>query len=355
MTATTLGLILLLGATPVESTLSGSDTSAQASDCYCHGNKSRELRGHVFLFPILQSSAFVTTHLGLREGIARYDVPDLPIGRLGTTDVLLTGLQQTLDLSLALTDWLGVDGFAQGTVVTGSNTRSLLANGAFANLGGRVGGIVRLLRNEGSGTQLSARAYVGYDKGSEITVLPLVSGILNNPLLTIEDVVQGNLGQFLRVPTSETSVGGGVFLAQAFSRTFSLQASARASYAWREREPFDAGVGTRVTQESHAARVNFTAALAADFAPHGVPVALLGEYDFLTGEETDVDLPDRTLSASTVALGIYYSGRPNLQVGVGAVTTLNAARRRGIGPAGQSLESGKPTLSSGQFILRYIW
>ncbi|MFP2912686.1 hypothetical protein ACLESD_48285 [Pyxidicoccus sp. 3LFB2] len=48
----------------------------------------------------------MTTNVGLREGVARYDVPDLPVGRLGTTDVLLTGVHQTVDLGLAFTDWL---------------------------------------------------------------------------------------------------------------------------------------------------------------------------------------------------------------------------------------------------------
>jgi hypothetical protein len=355
MTPTTLGLLLLLGAAPAGSAPPAERTTvAEAPACHCDDH-ARQLHGHTFLFPILQSTAFVTTHLGLREGIARYDVPDLPIGTLGRTDVLLTGLQQTLDLGLGITDWLGLEGFARATIVTGANSRSLAINGGSVNLAGEAGAIVRVWRNENSGTQISARANFGYDKGSEITVLPLVSGILNNPLLTLEDVVQGNLRQLIRVPNSETSVNGGGYLAQAFSRTFSLQASARAEYGWREREPFDLVAGGRITEKTHAFRVNLAAALAADFAPHGVPVALLGEYLFTTGRETDVDLPDMTLSTSTLALGVYYSGRPNLQVGLGVVDVLNATRRRGLGAEGQTLESGNPTLTSGQFILRYIW
>ncbi|NMO14622.1 hypothetical protein HPC49_03860 [Pyxidicoccus fallax] len=354
MTPTTVGLLLLLGMAPTENASAAErDTVAEAPAC--HDDDSRRLGGHTFLFPMLQQSAFVTTHVGLREGIARYDVPDLPVGRLGRTDVLLTGVQQTLDLELAVTDWLGLAGFARGTVITGANTRSLLVDGASVNLVGQAGAIVRVWRNANSGTQLSLRGNFGYEDGSEVTVLPLVSGILNNPLLTLEDVVQGSLGEFILVPRTETSVNGGAFLAQALGRTFSLQAAANAEYGWREREPFDAEAGGRVTQKTHAARVNLTAALTADFSPHGVPVALMGEYLFSFGEETEVGLPDRTLKSSTVALGVYYSGRPNLQVGLGAVTTLNAAPRFGLGEADQRLESDDPTLSYGQLILRYIW
>lgn len=321
----------------------------------CHTGKSRQLRGHTFLFPILEQTSFVTTHVGIREGLARYSVPDLPIGRLGTTDVLLTGLQQNLDLGLALTPWLGLEGFAQGTVIAGANTRSLLANGASTELTGQVGPIIRLWRGENSGTQLSLRANFSFSQGREITVFPLVNGIVNNPLLTAGDVLNGNFGQLIRVPTKETALNGGAFLAQAFSRTFSLQASATAQYGWDQRQPFDPVTNLRLTQKSHALRINLFAALAADFGPHGVPVAVMGEYRFTTGRETYVDLPDRTLAVSTVALGVYYTGRTNLQLGLGAVTTLNATRRRGLGTSGEIVESGRPTLDYGQLILRYIW
>lgn len=354
MKPTTVGLLLLLSAAlPQNASAAESNTVAEAPAC--HTDDARKLGGHTFLFPILQQSAFATTHAGLREGVARYDVPDLPVGRAGQTDVLLTGVQQTLDLGIAFTDWLGVAGFARGTIVTGANARSLLVDGASVELIGQAGAILRVWRNESSGTQVSVRANFGYEHGKEVTVLPLVNGILNTPGLTLEDLVRGRLGDFILVPQSETSVNGGAFLAQAFSRTFSLQASANGEYAWRERKPFESVAGDRLTLKTHAARVNLTAALAADFAPHGVPVALLGEYLFTTGQESLTNLPDRTLSSSTVALGIYYSGRPNLQLGLGAVTTLNSAPRLGLDADGNLQESDTPTLSYGQFILRYIW
>ncbi|MBZ4422877.1 hypothetical protein [Myxococcus sp. RHSTA-1-4] len=321
----------------------------------CETADTRKLGGHTFLFPILQQTAFVTTHVGIREGVARYDIPDLPIGAQGTRDILLTGVQQTADLGLRITPWLGLTGFIRGTIVTGANTPSLLADGASVDLVGQAGAVVRLWRNESSGTQIAVRALYGYRNGKDITVLDLVNGILGDPLLTLEDVVNGNVGRLLVAPTSEQSVTGGVYGAQALGPVFSLQGAATTEYAWRTREPFISAEGRRVSQETNAFLVNLSLALAVDFDSLGVPVAVMGEYLFTTGEEEDFGLPDRTLSSSTLALGVYYSGRANLQVGVGAVTTLNGSPQRGLGAEGQTLESGDPTLSYGQLILRYIW
>ncbi|XXF77457.1 hypothetical protein P2318_31050 [Myxococcaceae bacterium GXIMD 01537] len=345
MKATTLGLLVLLGAGP----------SLAAAVTECPDNHHRQLRGNTFLFPILQQSAFVTTHVGIREGLARYDVPDLPIGRLGRRDVLLTGFQSTLDLGLGITDWLGVEGFARGTAIAGSDTQSVIVSGVSINLAGEAGAVVRLWHNDEGGSQLSVRASLGYEKDHDISVLPFVNNIVNNPLLTLEDVVLGNVGKHIFIPSSETTVKGGAHFAQALSRGLSFQLSASLQYAWRTREPFDPTVGTRIDLDSHAVRINLAGALAVDFGPVGVPVALMGEYLFTAGEETQVILPDRTLNSSTFALGLYYTGRTNLQLGVGAVATINGNPRFGLGEAGETLESGDSTLTYGQFILRYIF
>jgi hypothetical protein len=342
MTLTTLSLLLVLSSTPAEGTPAG-DTA-----------RSRQMGGHTFLLPILQQSALITTHVGIREGLARYDVPDLPVGVLGRRDISLVGLQQTLDLGLRINDWLGLTGFAQGDAVSGLNRRTLLYRTVEYDLGGQAGLAVRLLR-EGQGTQVTARVHFGYDEGNEVTVLPLLSGIVNNPLLTLEDVVEGNLGELILVPTSEKTVSGGVFLAQALGPLFSLQASGALEYAWQTREPFDPAAAARITQKAQVLRVLLAAALTADLAPRGVPLALMGEYLFTLGEKNPEDRPATTLGSSTIALGVYYTGRVNLQLGVGVASTLHAEPRRGLGELGEELESGNPRLSYAQLILRYIW
>ncbi|RYZ36583.1 MAG: hypothetical protein EOO71_31240 [Myxococcaceae bacterium] len=331
-------------------------TAGAVSSDECRPLRDRQLNGHTFQLPILQQSALVTTHVGLREGLARYDVPDVPFGENGRRDVLLVGVQQTLDLGLRLTDWLALSGFARGTIVLGTDAPSLVAQGGTLDLVGQAGLVVRLLRNDTSGTQISLRASGGIDRGKDLTLLPFARAIVDDPLPTLEDVVTGEVAQYLLEPSSEKIANGGVYLAQALGQSFSLQASGAAEYAWQKRTPFNTLAGARLEQTTYAVRVTLAAALTADLHPRlGIPIAVMGEYLFLTGRQTSVLFPDRTLNSSTLALGVYYSGRPHLQLGVGAVTTLKAEPRRGLGPRGMTQESGEPTLSYGQFILRYIF
>lgn len=359
MIASALGLFLALGSTPGAGVPPAADAATGATSdatAVCGGGATRQLGGHTFLFPILQQTAFVTTHVGIREGLARYEVPDLPIGRFGRRDVTLAGFQQTLDVGLRITEWLGAWGFARGTAITGVGSQAVLANGLSIDLQGEAGAVVRVYRNEGSGTQISLRGRYSVDKGRDITVFPLAEAIVNSPLPSLDELVNGNLGEFIVVPTKEQNVGGGVYAAQAFGGWFSLQGSVLADYAWQKRRPFDALSGTRLDENTNAFRVDLSLAAAVDFYPHvGVPIGVQGEYLFRTGSQEVTGRDDRTLHTSTVALGVYYTGRPNLQLGLGAVATLDAEPRRGLGLEGQDEESGTPTLTYGQVILRYIW
>lgn len=322
----------------------------------CRPLRDRMLSGHLFELPMLQQSALVTTHVGMRTGIARYQVPDVPVGDTRRVDALLLGFQETLDVGVKLTDWLALAGFAQGVGILGSTPPALIARGGSVDLVGQAGLVLRLLRNEASGSQVSLRANGGYDKGRSLTLLPFARAIINNPLLTLDDVFNGDIAQYLLVPSSETTANGGVYLAQALGPSFSLQASAAAEYAWQKREPFDAVAGGRVVQDTYAVRVDLSAALTADLRPVlGIPIAVMGEYLFRTGRQTFVDLPHRTLRSSTVALGVYYSGRQHLQFGVGAATTFKLAPLQGLSTEDETQESGEPKLSYGQLILRYIF
>lgn len=346
-----LGVVLSLFASPALA--ESKEGEACSEPCSA---RSRQLKGHTFLFPILQQSAFVTSHVGIREGLARYDVPDVPVNDLEPLDVHLTGIQQTLDLSLGITDWLGVTGYGRATIITGTNADGLLASGATVDLIGQLGAVARILRNDTSGTQLSFRAHYGYNRGREITLLPLVNAIVNTPQITVGGIIDGDLGQFLFVPRKESSAQGGLYVAQSFGRVFSIQASGAAEYAWQTRRPFDSALGGRFDQDTHALRVFLSLAATLDIYPvTAVPLAVMGEYVFRTGFQERVDQDDRTLKDSTAALGIYYSGRANLQLGLGAVRTFNAEPRPGLGAGGRQLESGEPSLSYGELILRYVW
>ena len=102
-------------------------------------------------------------------------------------------------------------------------------------------------------------------------------------------------------------------------------------------------------------RGELAAAFELTFIPLKVPVAVMAEFVQLLGKQTEMDELDHDFSWSSLGLGIYYVGRPNLQLGIGGVTTLYSEPRRGIGAAGNAQNSGSPTLAYGDLILRYIW
>ncbi|PTL82576.1 hypothetical protein [Vitiosangium sp. GDMCC 1.1324] len=351
MNLTAIALLLALNVAPAESA-----AAREPPACECGQGRSHQLGGHNFLFPMLQQSAFVSSYVGLRSGAAVYDVPDLPIGRLGTVDVSLTGYQQTLDLGVRLTRWLGLWGQARGTLYAGLTVGSFLSDGANFQAGGDGGLVVRLLHLDSSGTQLSLRGGGGYQQGRELSLFTLVTSILDTPGATLEDILRGRLGELVTVPTSEYSANGGLFLAQALGGSvMGFQASASATRIWRSRRPFDSVLGDRVDQYSTSTRVDLAAALSADFKPLGVPLALMGEYLFTAGYQSEVALARTNLNTSSVGLGLYYSGRPNLQFGLGGVAVLHAESRIGRDSDGNPAKSGRPTLYYGQLILRYIW
>ncbi len=317
--------------------------------------QSRRVKGHVFLVPMLQDSAFVTTHVGIREGFALFEVPDLPVGRFGTRDITLSGIQQSLDLGLRLTEWLGVFGFGKAVVITGTDQTSLVVDGASVDFVGQAGAVVRLLANETTGTQVSLRARASRRDGQEITVQPLVLALIETAPVTIADVSDGILGRLILVPTSETSVGGGAHAAQYINRYLSAQASVSVERGWITREPFRTDLARRESDDADVLTVQLEAALELDFSSLFAPVSLLGEYMHRLGERTRERRPDVDLGASALGLGVYYVGRPNLQLGVGGVVTLSAEPRPGVAAEGDSDLSGDPTLTYVDLILRYIW
>jgi hypothetical protein len=97
-------------------------------------------------------------------------------------------------------------------------------------------------------------------------------------------------------------------------------------------------------------------ALAADLDlnPTGIPLALMLEY-----RGTAVHVADTQTQGSTnvaafenlVALGVYYSGRTDLQLGVTAYTLFGQAPTLGA----NATPSGKPLDLAAQLAFRYFW
>ncbi|MCE9671177.1 hypothetical protein LY474_25535 [Myxococcus stipitatus] len=290
------------------------------------------------------------------ERRARQDVPRMQRFEASLRDVLRIGPRMTVDLRRAVNDWVDVTGFARGPVVTSPHANPLLVDGATLELVGEAGGVIRLLRGDTDGTLLSLRGHFGFDKSREITLLPLVESLLDSTGMTSEELVEQELGEFVFIPEQEATVHGGLFVAQVLDAVFAVQGSVSAEFAWQRRRPFDSLMDSRVVESTHAVRVFLALAVTADLSPvTRVPLALMAEYVFRTGAQEQVDAADTLLEDSTVGLGLYYSGNPDLQVGLGAVATLDMGTELSVDAAGRPVLVDEPTRVYGQLLIRYVW
>jgi hypothetical protein len=312
----------------------------------------RTLAGHTFIYPILQDGAFNTTHFGIRQGFALETIPQFPLSSLGTFSLSATGLVQDFDLAVKILPWIGVYGKAEGTVATGANIDSLLLFGGQFAFDGEGGVVGRIARIESTGTQIAVRLYGGGGTGRNLGVLPLVSELVSNTKSTLGSVVQGNIGKYVLVPVSNDEFGGSVHAAQAAGRFVGIQAALQGQSMRQTTSPYN---GT----ENVAATVSTTSLQASvsvdvDASPAGVPLGAMAEYQFQFNDASASSV-STSGTANLLGLGIYYTGRHNLLLGVAGKTELNQPPLQGVSKTGSAEQSGTPSLYYGQFVLRYIW
>lgn len=307
---------------------------------------SRKLGRHVFLFPTYVRSSFVSTYFGLRARLGESITPDVPTA-FQTSDVNAVTLAEALDLGVKITDWLGFSLTAGVRSLIGTNLRALTYAGATYDAGGIAGLVLRVYHNDDKGTQLSLRAGGGYTGGRISTLLP----IFQQPVASAVDALQGDLGQSINTPISTWIVEGAVTFAQAFSPFFGIQASASAGRSSLTVEPYDRRTKTRGSNNNSDVTYSFGAAPSFDFNAFHVPVAVMPEYVYSRQASTAQPIGEREFDTThTLSLGVYYSGRKTLQVGLSWATVLGAA-----GLTTPQGVSGAPAQHSTEFILRYIW
>lgn len=320
----------------------------------------RLLKGHRFLFPILQEQIpFATTHFGVRQGLALATFPKVPLGPLGRIDLSASGLAQNFDAGIRITDWLSIGATGAGQVITGININSIVLQGANFTAGAEAGPQLRLFRSESSGTRVSVSLTGGGATGRAVSVLPLVSALIATSGQSLDTVLNGNIGKLVLVPTSSATFAGTVSAAQTLTPNFALVGSLQGRYTNDVQSPFDATKNASVDVSSSNVQIKGALAVTADGSPSGIPVALMLEYLADNSNTTSGSTAGPSESASElahfVAAGVYYSGRPSLQVGVGGAYQLGLKPLAGIDAAGAPAKSDAPSLLFGQFILRYIW
>lgn len=349
-----LAILVLLIARNAEAQEPASDPSGAAAPVTSSPAPSadRTLAGHTYLFPALQNSAFVTTHFGIRQGFVIVNVPRVPLGA-EKLDLNASGLSENADLGVKIVPWLGLFGTLSGQITTGTDVPSIILTGGAFAVGGDLGLAIRTFRNESTGTQGTLRLSGGLGTGRDVSILGLVGAMIATPEGTTRDVVTGSAGKYVLVPKGSRRGIASFHLAQTLTRHLGVQASLGGTYRHDTAEPFDPRENETVAIHATSVAGNAAIALSVDGAPSHFPIAAMLEYSAVL--ELHRDRGEEQPLGHLAGAGLYYSGTPDLQLGVAAVTQLGAPPVDGIDEAGNAAPSGAPRTYAGQFILRHVW
>lgn len=304
----------------------------------------RTMKGHTFIYPILQEGAFNTMHFGTRLGAAVFSVPNVPTGALGTLTLNAAGLAQDFDLGIEILPWLGVYGTGDGTVVTGSDFESAIVFGGQFSFSGEGGVVVRLVRVESTGTQVSARLFGGGGTGLNLDTDNLLTAVLGQTGQTLNTILKGGIGNLILTPTGSYTFGGSVHGAQALGRYVGLQLAVEGRNTWQTVSPYVVSMNANQDETTSTTAVSTSAGVDVDGSPAGVPLGAMVEYKGEFDAASPPSGASTTAFVNTIAVGLYYTGRRDLLLGLGGKTEL------GLSELGQSA-----SIYYGQFLLRYIW
>lgn len=273
----------------------------------------RTVNGHVFVPMRLVEWSFVATSFGTTTsaGIANLLTPN-------ERDANLAAFRQSFSLEIAATRWLGFELGGGAFLLAGVNAPAALNVGAALAYGGRIGVVARLFRSRT--VYLSARIGGRALRTEGIVPRRLVESVdtpeLASPLIS---------GRFLRLT-------GAVELALAPAAWLGIQSSV-------------AVFGQRVDSEGRGDGtfgMHASLGVAIDFAPFRVPFSVL-----VAGRFTHMAVPEVQVLAlepvgrpqGALELGIFYSGRDDLVLGLSTVGYYAENDRR-LGP---------------EIVFRYFW
>jgi hypothetical protein len=277
-----------------------------AESCDGEAAKDRDLNGHRFSRFGIVSWPFVSALVGSRTGydIARFDVSREVLGRNITATGHFVSVRQAFEAEVKLAPVFALELEANGTGIFGTNGSGALVVGATGAMGGSVGGVLRLAGTED--LSLVARLTL-----SDVATTSLL------PASAIDSVtVNGNAVSFdtsgLFPTGSWLSLTPSVAMAYGLSPLVGFQGSA--SFALQRVTLGDA--------RDEDATLSLSAGASLDLNHVSVPVSFLlgGEYQRDFGRSpTDLTLDalDSTgLNRGYAEVGLFYIGRPNLELGL---------------------------------------
>ena len=344
-----------------------------------HWGSTRVLGSHSFLMGTFTPSGLVNSHLGVRAGLEYQQMPgyvQLPsLTNSGPQAVNLSTLNvaETIDFGIRLHDHFAIFGEGYGKARIGANINTLLGTGADYTYGGKLGVLVKLFRL--SSFQVSVSGQAGYYTGQSAGILALfqdlnviareaVEQVQQNPVIDINRAVD-KLNTAFRTATADlltpfegVTYGVSLNVAQAIGPYFGVQASFGyyAEAATYRPTRYDTASGGPLTQEHTVSTQRPSFGIAVDFAamPAGVPLAILLEYRGTPTSVTDtqdVQKLDESSFEHLVALGLFYSGRTDLQLGITTYSVYGQLPTLHVGPT----SDGKPLDLALQLVFRYFW
>jgi hypothetical protein len=360
------------------STLCPEQPPAAASDGWGSG---RLLGGHRFPIAVFVPSVLSSSYIGVRAGLEYHQVPgfaQLPALTLSGTkpqpvDLRTVNVAETIDFALRLHDYVAIYGDAYGRARLGANINTLLGTGADYTYGGDLGAILKFFSV--GGFQIGARAQIGYYTGQSAGILALfqdlsaiasdaISRVQQNPTLDINRALAQLNASFrnatadLVTPFDGVAYGAWINAALGLGPFVGIQGSGGFAVDTATYQPtrFDPQLGQPQTRrtEMHTVRPLFGLALDVDVSPIGIPLAAMLEYRISPVHVTRTDGAIRSDESSLeqlVALGVYYSGRSDLQLGLTVYTLFGQPPALGA----NAQPSGEPQDLGAQFVFRYFW
>ncbi len=337
-------------------TLAASDAGAQIMDPAEEKSEVAEQRlgDHLFQFPGLQSSAFTTTHVGMIQGIELLEVPNREVFD-DAIDVHALGISERFEFGVELFDILEVGARGEAELYSGRDVQSLILGGAAYSYRGAITLGAQIARFQS--TQLGLRGWVSTGYGKKLEVLRLVEALVADPLTTTRQVFESMGSGVILSQSQITAFGGSAHWAQALAPWCGLQVSAGLSRSDLELVFFDHNAGSSQALGFYLTSPEAAVALSVDAGPR-FPIALMGEYSIewprLTWEESSSS--GRWLEPRQIAaIGVYYSGRDQLQLGLSVSRVLEFETVAGLESDARPLPAGDPSFDALRLTLRYTW
>jgi len=304
----TLSACLITTVVVLATALPGTTVRAQTD-----GPTTRRLGGHTFVPSGFIADPFIGTYLRTTTGAGKalnlqlplYNLEGEPLDTLsGDLAFFLLGLEY----QQRLTKWLALRVGASGAARLGTDYLSMLAEGVSAIYGGEIGATFRLA--EGRKYLLSAGADARSNKLYSISPLDFARDIIDNGL----------------TDSSTALLSKGT--------NWRLVGNLRGAYAFAPWIGaigiFEIGPATRVfadsTEGKDATQVNLGASVSVDLLPiTKVPIGFAASFLHQSMNDKTTDIGGQQ---NTSGLGVFYTGRPDLSLGL--EVTHQRLRQRGI-------------------------